>query len=348
MAKRINATVNSQQLQLLTEQMPYRQVTQVQFAIWARRWLFAYHQGRIKDNTYQGTYWEPVELHLIPYFGDRLLNDILPIEITEFFKRAGKTLALETLKKIKACLNGIFTTAVENGMCLRNPMPSTLKLASKVPPKEKHTWSKAQYETAYDFARQHGRLDIMVLLETAITRSELLGLTWDDFDPDRQLLHLNNGLVQLKNSETQKVELVHEGLKNKYRHRNVPISKELAARLFLSPHVIYVGGSVRQHISPRRVETTHIFHAPHGGPYSPTNWYHREFKPFMRALCEEYPNIRPLTTHEFRHTRATLLKDAGKDIYSIARLLGHSNLDMLAKRYAHDNVDALRKALDIY
>ena len=98
MAKRINATVNSQQLQLLTEQMPYRQVTQVQFAIWARRWLFAYHQGRIKDNTYQGTYWEPVELHLIPYFGDRLLNDILPIEITEFFKRAGKTLALETLK----------------------------------------------------------------------------------------------------------------------------------------------------------------------------------------------------------------------------------------------------------
>ena len=85
MAKRVDGAVSAQQIQYLVGRVPYWQTPQVKFAIWARRWLFAYHQGRIKDNTYQGTYQEPVELHLIPYFGDRILDDILPIEITEFF-----------------------------------------------------------------------------------------------------------------------------------------------------------------------------------------------------------------------------------------------------------------------
>ena len=67
----------------------------------------------------------------------------------------------------------------------------------------------------------------------------------------------------------------------------------------------------------------------------------------MEAVIAEHPEVPPLSPHELRHTRATLLKDQGKDIYSIAKLLGHSDLDMLSKRYAHDNVEALREALDI-
>lgn len=337
-----------QQLQFLFQQLLSQSIPQITFDVWARRWLAIYQQGRIKDNTYQGTYWEPVELHLIPYFGSMVINDIRPVDVAAYFKMAGKQLALETLKKLKACLNGIFETAVENGICIRNPVTKTLKLSSRIPPKEKHTWTAEQYKVAYDFARQRDCLDIMVLMETAISRSELLGLTWGDFDPARRVLHLNNGLVQVKNSETAKIELVHDGLKNKYRKRDVPISNELAVRLFLRPKIINVGGNARHHTAPRRVETTFIFHAPKGGPFSPANWYHRRFKPFMEELCSEHPEIPPLTPHEFRHTRATLLKDEGKDIYSIARLLGHRDLNMLSKRYAHDNVEALRQALDIY
>lgn len=337
-----------QQLQLLFNQLLAQTIPQVTFEEWALQWLSTYQQGRTKDNTYQSTYLEPVKLHLIPYFGKSVINDIHPIDVAEYFKQAGKKLALETLKKHKSCLSGIFETAVENGVCAQNPVTSTLKLSSKIPPKVKHTWTAAQYKTAYDFARRHGCLDIMVLMETAISRSELLGLTKDDFDSERRMLHLNNGLVQLKNSETEKIELVHDGLKNQYRHRDVPISNELAVRLFLRPKVIYVGGNARKRIPPKRVEPIYIFHAPHGGPFSPTNWYHRRFKSFMDELCNEHPEIPPLTPHEFRHTRATLLKDEGKDIYSIARLLGHRDLNMLSKRYAHDNVEALRQALDIY
>ena len=340
-----NMGINIQQLQLILGQLLSGAMPQVLFRDWARRWLSTYHQGRIK--TFWGTYLEPVELHLIPYFGEMVMAEILPIDIAAYFKEAGRWYALETLKKDRMCLRGIFETAVENGICARNPVTSTLRLASSVPPQEKHTWTQEQYDTVFDYARRDNYVDIMILMETGITRSELLGLTWPNFDPERRIFKLKDGLVQLRRSEDGKLALVHDGLKNKYRYRAVPVSLEIVERLLSLPRIIYVGGNARKRTPPRKVEPEYIICAPRGGPYQPANWYHRRYLPFMEAVIAEHPEVPPLSPHELRHTRATLLKDQGKDIYSIAKLLGHSDLDMLSKRYAHDNVEALREALDI-
>ena len=62
----------------------------------------------------------------------------------------------------------------------------------------------------------------------------------------------------------------------------------------------------------------------------------------------KYPEIKRLTPHELRHTRATLsANDDDVDLFQLAKLLGHSDLNMLIKRYAHTDVEAMRKALKI-
>ena len=67
----------------------------------------------------------------------------------------------------------------------------------------------------------------------------------------------------------------------------------------------------------------------------------------MQDLCDMYPDIPMLTTHELRHTRATLLTYQGVDLYTVARLMGHRDLTMLSQRYVHDDLEAMRKEINI-
>lgn len=324
------------------------QVAGITFEDWAHRWLFAYKQGIVKDNTFNSTYREPIELHLIPYFGQQPLTAVTPIDVQLFFKSLKDELAYETLKKIRNALRLIYEAAIECNICYFNPVSRSLQLVSNVKPIKKNTWTAEEYATAYQFALQHPfGLDIITLMETAMSRSELLGLRWENHDSLNQILYLENGLVSQKSSTTGLYELVSSGLKNEYRHRAIPLSPLLNGLLSLKSRTVYVPGNKKKNIAAKTIHTQFIFHAPDGGAFDPTNWYKRVLKRFMSDLQEAHPEVRTLTTHELRHTRATLLKDEGTDLFSIARLLGHCNLKMLTKRYAHDNVEALRVALKV-
>lgn len=304
------------------------------FKDYAQYWLKTYCLGKVKSNTYIGTYQEPVDLHLIPYFGDYHLKDIKPDDVQLFFNQKVVTSSLESQKKMKSCLKSIFSVACTNEVCNINPVTSTLKLRSNVPPKIKYVWTQKQYDVAWNYAKKHKHgLDLLILMETAISKSELLGLHRADHDNKNSLLHIQRGRVATKDPTTGKYIIIEEGVKNKYRQRVIPLSKELNAAIFI-------------HLSAL-VNPSHIIYSSKGCACRPDNWYKRVLIPFMKDLHNEHPDVPMLTTHELRHTRATLLKNQGVDVFSIARLLGHCDLDMLAKRYVHDDVDALRSALNL-
>jgi integrase len=317
------------------------------FNDWAEKWLTTYKLGKVKGNTYYSTYRGTVQNHLIPYFGAALLDNIKPLHVQMFFNEKGKTCSHESMKKMRSCLHGIFQTAMENNLCTANPVTDSLELVSKVPPAQKKTYTKEQYEVVEQAALQAGALDVLVLLRTGISRSELLGLKWDDFDTETSTLNIRQGLVQYMDSETEQWALVSDGLKNSFRHRPIPIDHQLCSLLNAKPRIIPVGGNQKKGIPPTMTKTEFIFHSSTGGMMSPTNWYKRNYKSFMAAVIAEHPEVPFLTPHELRHTRATLWKDEGVDLFSIAKLMGHADLDMLAKRYAHNNVDTLRKALKL-
>lgn len=59
------------------------------------------------------------------------------------------------------------------------------------------------------------------------------------------------------------------------------------------------------------------------------------------------PTVPILTPHELRHTRATLWRDQGVDLFTISRMMGHVDLRMEKTRYVHDNVEQFRNALKL-
>ena len=315
------------------------QVKAVKFSAWALSCLELYKKPYVKANTYSGTYLYPVKLHLIPYFGNMNLNDIRPIHIQQYINEASRKYAPETIKKDCNALKLIFDTAVDNQLCTKSPLTKSVKRPKSEGTTVKHAFTQEQYDTAYAFAKEwENGLSLMLLLETGISRSELLGLRWEDLDLEQQSIHINQGLVVYHSVEEDKLVMESNGLKNKFRRRTIPITdQELWKRLCQAPRTVNLG--------KRTMLTEQIFHSPEGKPYQPNNWENRVYRPFMRALHKAHPEIPMLSPHELRHTRATLWIAQGMAPYMAARLLGHSDLKMLTKIYDHTSTETLRQAL---
>lgn len=152
---------------------------------------------------------------------------------------------------MRSTLNLIFIAAIDDDLCYKNPVNKNIKLQSSVSPAEKSAYTQAEYNIVWDFARSHRfGLSIMVMMETGISRSELLGITRPNIDFDNNIIYITDGLVEEKSTETDRYVLVAEGLKNKYRARPIPISGELSDALKNKPTVIYIGGNAKKVLPP--------------------------------------------------------------------------------------------------
>ena len=316
----------------------------ITFEKWAIRCLELYKMPYVKANTYRDTYLAPVKRHLIPHFGKREVQAIQPAEIQEYINSINGKYAPETIKKDFNMLHFILQHAKEEGYCKENAAASSgIRLPKYHTVVAKHAFSPQEYNTTYEFAVNHPKgLAIMLLMETGCSRSELLGLRYEDFDAEHGNLHINQGLVAVSATGGKKT-LLADGLKNGYRQRTIPILEpRLLARLKAEPKIITLesGGEKRQ------VEAEFIFHSPEGKAYYPRNWYDREYRSFMKDLIKAHPEIPSLTPHELRHTRATLWSAQGVPQHLIADLLGHCDTRMLERVYNHTTTDTLRQALE--
>lgn len=327
------------ELELLCGGEPVR--PRVLFKDWAPKCLELYKKPYVKGSTYNGTYLTPVKKHLIPYFGGTAIDAIRPIQIQEYVNQMSKKYAPETIKKDFTILTFILQHAVENGLCQVNPALRSIRIP-KVERADKTAYTQDEYDTAYRFAAKHpDGLAIMLMLETGISRSELLGLRWEDIDIENRVLHIRQGLVAYQDLDEKTWVMEASGLKNAYRRRDIPLVDDtLVEGLRAKPRIIRVKSRGKN--AEKEVETEFVFHSPEGLPYQPNNWSNRVFFPFMRELVRAHPELPMLSPHELRHTRATLWIAQGIEPYMVARLLGHCDVKMLAKVYDHTTVDTLR------
>ena len=273
-----------------------------------------------------------IRLHLNPYFKNAILSNIKAIDIQNFFNSISKKSSLESMKKYKNCLNGIFKMAVDNDYCTKNPCLN-IKLVSEIEDKIKRTYTKRQAYLVSRFAREHkDGLGIILMLDYGLRKGELLGLKLSDINFKNKTLHIQRSVVDVKNKNTGKVEVKIKPPKNKQSNREIPLKNTTINRL-------------------SQLSTEFIISNTKGSVYSPHNWSMRNYKKFMNDMHKHYLkyniDIPILSPHELRHTRATLWVNSGKNLFAIASVLGHSDLKMLQQRYAHKDTESLRNLLDL-
>ena len=297
--------------------------TAITFETWANKWLESYKHNTVKQHTYLFTYKSNVEKYLIPYFKKAKLINIKQIDIQKYFNTVvtdkGKPLAKSTLDKHKMILKSMFDAAIDNDLCYKNPVKN-IRYPHIAEKEDKHVYSRKQKENVIEYSKKHNRLDIVILLETGVRRSELLGLKWSDIDFENNTMHIQRAVTQTKG------KIIIDKPKTETSDRFIPFSNDFAEYLKLNYNQYeYVVGTSK--------------------PQSPST-FATNFKNYMESMATEI-SCPVLTTHELRHTFGTLLREDSVDIYTIQKVMGHSDISVTAAIYVHNDIDVLRKQMKI-
>lgn len=293
----------------------------VNFKEWAEHWLRIYKEKTVRASTYKNTYCNTVHIDLIPYFGKAQLSSISPTDVQAFFNTRHAA-SKSKLDKIRTCLNGIFETAIDNGLCARNPVRG-VKIISTALKEKKRAYSSKDATKLLEYAvHSPDGLGIVLLLELGIRRGELLALNWDDVNIDTKIVSISK-TVSIENGR-----VVIGPPKTDSSIRELPLSLSIATYL------------------SKLKKTGLIFPNSVGQVFDPHNWKKRVYDPFMQRAAHDL-QIPILNPHELRHTCGTLLYAKTKNIFAVSKFLGHASVDITARIYVHNDVEVLRDSLNI-
>jgi integrase len=277
-------------------------------------------------------YRELLENQIRPHLGDRTLQKLRPVEVERWhatLKAEGRKdgsggLAARTIGHCHRLLSKALKDAVGNELVIRNVV------ATKSPPKvadddaEVVILNDEEVKTA--IAKLFGRVQYpsaMLALFGGLRRGEILALRWHRVQVDSQPVKM----VQIKEA----LEETKAGIRFKK-----PKTKNSIRDVALPDVVVEALREWRRQQLELRValglgklpEDALVFPRVDGTPQSPRS--------FSKAWTDIAANMGlPVTFHALRHTHASHLIDAGIDVVTVSKRLGHSSPTVTLLIYAH-------------
>lgn len=256
--------------------------------------------------------WDRDEIslgHLKEFFKGLRLAAVGAEKIAGYMAARRKAVSDTTVNRELACLKTLMNKAVEWGRIEKNPAARVKKL--KEPPACERILTSDEARRLIDAASPALRPVIITALGTGMRRGEILALKWTDVD-------LVRGFITVQTSKSGK-------------GRKIPTSGTVAAALGAVAH-----------------RGEHVFQNPETGTHI------MDVKKGFQAACalakrnpedKKDPGIVGLRFHDLRHTAASKMVEAGIDLVTVSKILGHASIQM-TMRYAHPTPEALRAAVN--
>lgn len=287
---------------------------------WIPIYLDTYKRGTIKERSFRSI--ELTARKIPDELKDTELSDIRPMQLQALYNSFGQTCSKSYMDKLRTLVSGLFSTAVDNGYCDRDPTRNL-----KIPRIQEHPRESFTPEEVRDilyFAMGYDRprigVGIIVLLTTGIRRGELLGLKLSDLSGN--VLTINRAVYQEGNRACVQEHVA----KTEHSLRSIPLLPEVAFLLRTLPH-----------------KGEYLFGTRNGTLMNPRN-FSRDYNTFFVHLQDAVPSLRRLPLHCLRHTFATLAMEAGSSLRVVQEMLGHTNINTTA-RYSHPSLTDMRAAV---
>lgn len=266
-----------------------------------------------------------LEFHVIPSLGELTLKKLTKPVLQNWKNEiSDKGLAVTTCNNIYRDLNGLLNYAVKMEYLPQNNLKilGGFRDAMFTKPEE-----KIQYYTPEQFLRYIKAAEEMcstvaergyyvffaIAYYTGMRKGEINALKWSDIDGN--ILHVRRSVSQ----KVKGVSITETPPKNRTSYRDLQMPAPLIS--ILDKH------KEEQQAAPRWTEDFRICGGI--GCLSDTSIAKKNID-FAAAA-----NLPVIRIHDFRHSHASLLANEGINIQEVARRLGHSNVEITWKTYAH-------------
>ena len=249
-----------------------------------------------------------VELKILPYFGDKRVNDITAADIRQWQNELIKMGYSPTyLKTINNQLSAIFNYAVRYYDLKSNPCVKAGSMG-KSKAEEMDFWTGEEFRKFIDSVmnKRLSYMAFMTLYWTGMRMGELLALNPKDIDLEKRTISITKSYQRL-------------GKKDVITPPKTPKSK----RVITIPE--FLAADIKDYMDS-------LYDLQENDRLFPITKYYLEHE-MQRGIKES--GVKRIRVHDLRHSHASMLIELGFSPLEIANRLGHEKVETTLNTYAH-------------
>ena len=264
-------------------------------------------ETRLREHTMR-TKKYIVELKILPYFGDKRVNDITAADIRQWQNELIKMGYSPTyLKTINNQLSAIFNYAVRYYDLKSNPCEKAGSMG-KSKAEEMDFWTGEEFRKFIDSVmnKRLSYMAFMTLYWTGMRMGELLALNPKDIDLEKRTISITKSYQRL-------------GKKDVITPPKTPKSK----RVITIPE--FLAADIKDYMDS-------LYDLQENDRLFPITKYYLEHE-MQRGIKES--GVKRIRVHDLRHSHASMLIELGFSPLEIANRLGHEKVETTLNTYAH-------------
>jgi len=279
----------------------------VTFGEWADEWLKA--KVDLKPKTREG-YESPLEVHILPEFGERSLRSITTLEVRRFVRSLSGRRSASRTRQAYMVLSGAFRAAVEARQvaaspCVGVPLPRIHRQEVVPPSPEEVARIAAEVGDRY-------RAFVLVLAYCGTRWGEAAALR-------RSRIDLSAGQIEVRESLSDAYGQLLFGPTKTHQRRTV----------VLPPFLVEVlADHLDRYVEPE--QSALVFTSLSGGVLRHQNFTRRVWRPAVARA-----GLEGMTIHRLRHFCVSALIASGASELEIMKQVGHENIQTTYGTYGH-------------
>lgn len=302
----------------------------------------------LSPNT-RRNYRERYEYNIQPVIGTMRLHDVKPMHCKIVLNRMDATYAGSTIRQTYIAMGTMFRAAVMNDMITKHPMDGVRYTKPVRAANDIKFLTVEEQEIFLETAkRSHNYRQYVLLLETGLRTSELIGLTWDAIDWKKRTLTVNKTLEYRHKEGYWRAGPP----KTATSYRTIPLTNrayDVLKECYDERHTRKESETLSQileYIDRRTGQTGYLLmrdlvfiNYRTGEPAKNSSYDTHLYK-----LCDE-AKIKRFCMHALRHTYATRAIESGMQPKVLQKLLGHASIKTTMDRYVHVTDASLTNAV---